>query len=90
MKKTGEKNGVAVPLAFYNMTLRACKRSRPPASADATLVPAYDIDLAWHSHILVGTRAYLEQTRALVGRPPCPSSTVAALAPPPRTLDYVL
>ena len=36
MKKTGEKNGVAVPLAFYNMTLRACKRSRPPASADAT------------------------------------------------------
>ena len=36
MKKAGERNGVAVPLAFYNMTLRACKRSRPPASADAT------------------------------------------------------
>jgi pentatricopeptide repeat protein len=36
MKKVGERGGVAVPLAFYNMTLRACKRSRPPASGDAT------------------------------------------------------
>lgn len=36
MNKLGAKNSVAVPLAFYNMTLRACKRSRPPASADAT------------------------------------------------------
>jgi len=36
VNKKGAKNAVAVPLAFYNMTLRACKRSRPPASADAT------------------------------------------------------
>ena len=36
MKRTGERNNVAVPLGFYNQTLRACKRSRPPASDDAT------------------------------------------------------
>ena len=43
MKKAGERNGVAVPLAFYNMTLRACKRSRPPARCVAGSICCGDL-----------------------------------------------